>query len=227
MTELQTRRFGFTLIELLVVLVIIGLLAGLLFPAFSQAREKGRQASCASNLRQIGIALRMYSDDQDDAPMVLQGIVAWDDVYAFGGPWMRRIQPYAKSEAILKCPTNPSGLGYSMNGWASFFPNAWDGLGGMQTFSGAKRPAETPWIFDAFSPDAARSPGAASNYRTLDADADNMYLADPSHQYFWGDLAMPGIHNGSTNVLYLDLHVKSLQAFPGGMDGLTYFRSHL
>ncbi|MCW3060774.1 MAG: prepilin-type N-terminal cleavage/methylation domain, partial [Capsulimonas sp.] len=60
------RNDGFTLIELLVVIAIIAILAAILFPVFAKAREKARQTTCASNLRQLGLAMLQYVQDNDE-----------------------------------------------------------------------------------------------------------------------------------------------------------------
>ncbi len=61
----MTRK-GFTLIELLVVIAIIAILAAILFPVFARAREKARQTSCLSNMKQIALAITMYASDYDE-----------------------------------------------------------------------------------------------------------------------------------------------------------------
>ena len=67
MLSRHRQREGFTLIELLVVIAIIAILAAILFPVFAQAREKARQTSCTSNLKQQGTAMMMYAQDYDES----------------------------------------------------------------------------------------------------------------------------------------------------------------
>src|SRR4051812_35519635 len=103
----RTSPAGFTLIELLVVIAIIAILAAILFPVFAQAREKARQASCASNLKQLGLATMTYMADYDDTfptTSVAYGFVVpdWKTYY-----WAYRLAPYMKSLPVLWCPSDP------------------------------------------------------------------------------------------------------------------------
>ncbi len=104
----QSAR-AFTLIEILVVIAIIGILAGLLFPAFSRARANGRRATCASNLKQLGLAFNLYAQDHRKYPFVDDGVETDSDGTRECLAWPFRIYPYVKSVAVFKCPSFPKG----------------------------------------------------------------------------------------------------------------------
>ncbi len=110
-TTVQATRGGFTLIELLVVIAIIAILAAILFPVFAQARDKARQTACLSNMKQIGTAMLIYSQDFDEAMMShYYGVFDEDNTHGPGSPdqsyqWMDAVQPYAKTTAIFTCPS--------------------------------------------------------------------------------------------------------------------------
>lgn len=95
---------AFTLIELLVVIAIIAILAAILFPVFAQAREKARQSSCLSNMKQLGVAMLAYSQDSDEAYPVGTDVVNFVNL-----GWPLRIQPYCKSLGIFACPDDSVG----------------------------------------------------------------------------------------------------------------------
>jgi len=109
----SNRAKGFTLIELLVVIAIIAILAAILFPVFAKAREKARQASCASNEKQIGIAILQYIQDNDEQFMSgLEDVNADNDADTDGNidadkagtGWSSQIYSFTKSKGLYKCP---------------------------------------------------------------------------------------------------------------------------
>jgi prepilin-type N-terminal cleavage/methylation domain-containing protein len=113
-------RKAFTLIELLVVIAIIAILAAILFPVFAQAREKARQASCESNLKQIGLAFKMYVQDYDErwpANNVDDGsgnsgccsAYGIANRFAWGGWISNALRPYDKNQSIFQCPSRNMG----------------------------------------------------------------------------------------------------------------------
>ena len=100
-------RSGFTLIELLVVIAIIAILAAILFPVFAKVREKARQTSCVSNMKQIGLAVMQYTQDNDELYGYRKTTSDGSDNDALATSWKMVLQPYIKSTGVFKCPSNP------------------------------------------------------------------------------------------------------------------------
>lgn len=133
------RRLAFTLIELLVVIAIIAILAAILFPVFAQAREAARKTACLSNMKQIGLAMGMYTQDYDETfPHC-----PWDG-QAFGGgydspnpnyhtrmTWISQYTPYIKNKQVWVCPSDPNPKGRGTGYYAP--PGGEDSIWGVPT----------------------------------------------------------------------------------------------
>ncbi len=199
-------RKGFTLIELLVVIAIIAILAAILFPVFARAREKARQASCSSNVKQIMLAVLMYAEDYDGMTPI--GCSYW---YAPGGGgsasrtdptgWFDLLQPYMKNEQILVCPSdNTQDLSTPWRTLKlSYCANMCYEQFGKLKMDELSQPAKFVWCWD------ADNQWESYWYTPTESDLDG-----PNSGTYrpWVDASFR--HNDMANWGFLDGHVKSL-----------------
>jgi len=123
----QSRKFkpAFTLIELLVVIAIIAILAALLLPALATAKQKAWKTSCTSNLHQIGLAMRMFADDNNELYPESGDDIHWGTIDAATQKpsWMEQIISYAGTTNVYNCPGNVQ-LPLNMRGPFDYFNGA-------------------------------------------------------------------------------------------------------
>ncbi len=96
---------GFTLVEMLVVVAIIIVLAAILLPVYEVAAKRAESASCLSNMRNLGVAARIYADDNDEG--IIPARVSGGPAGYYGIGWGLLLQPYLRNEAVLICMSDP------------------------------------------------------------------------------------------------------------------------
>lgn len=232
------RNNGFTLIELLVVIAIIAILASMILPALGKAKEKAKRAYCSNNLRQMGIAARVYADNFNGFyPYTFQ--VRGNN--AFRKAWFNFLQEYQHTTNILHCPTQSKAFKklyavYSSerndkaisNYMANFrlggcdWPNVWDVKNwGPIKDSAVKFPARTVYMTDGGS----RPLNSRNRFKSVTTASPEKpgawVLHDPrnsapcngcvvSTDPNWGGPHLR--HQGKSSVAFADGHVETLPA---------------
>ncbi|MGI5818944.1 MAG: type II secretion system protein [Armatimonadota bacterium] len=217
---------GFTLIELLVVIAIIAILAAILFPVFARAREKARQTTCLNNVKQIGLAVLMYAQDNDEKlPM------RYDSSSPRIGI-MQATQPYIMNSGVHDCPSaSHTSVITSYNGHRSYGYNS----GAFATNAGRRmalirRPSEIVMMGDVCHD---RNNNCTLNTPSLsgtggpfmcDPDGTNCQVCGGTHNSLYAEplgshssqYDRPGFnflerHNGTGNAAFLDGHAKAMK----------------
>jgi prepilin-type N-terminal cleavage/methylation domain-containing protein/prepilin-type processing-associated H-X9-DG protein len=202
------RAIAFTLIELLVVIAIIGILAAMLLPSLSRAKEKARTIQCVNNAKQLGLAMQMYGDDNKGLLPMATAVVPWAETNP--PAWPRPMLDYYYTSNILRCPSmcreyDDSPFNYFMGSRAAFV------TAGFQRASLNLRQIQFP---------AAYILSGDVNFPFHEDDADPDNYSDEAL------FTLPSpVHNRRVNVLFGDFHVKTHQKFSSNEMTFSYTKT--
>ncbi len=217
------RKQGFTLIELLVVIAIIAIIAAILFPVFQKVRENARRTACASNMKQIGLAFLQYTQDADERMPNGSGFRdATNNFQGDGSGWAGQLYPVIKSTGVFHCPNDgtaasgtlvPVSYGFNINAAAA-------------ASAGFQSPASIVLLFEVTG-DISNVTREGNGAGAVDTSVDNESCSGNGNDltrggyytYQTGPMGVPpkapadytssaGLHNGGSNFLLSDGHVK-------------------